>query len=111
MFYLKVEIIYSIITIYNFFEVIALKIKDSFLLKDVAGKVIVVPTGKATLDFNAIITLNETGAFLFKKMQERDMTEAELVDALLAEYDVPREIAEADVANFVANILGSGITE
>ena len=53
-----------------------MKIKDSFLMKTVAGKVIVVPVGNATLDFNAVVTLNDSGAFLFSLLQKSDMSEA-----------------------------------
>ncbi len=90
---------------------IVLKIKDNFLLKEVAGKTIVVPVGKATLDFNAIITLNETGAFLFAKLQEKDMTEEDLVAALASEYDVSEEIAAADIKKFVKSVIDSGVAE
>lgn len=88
-----------------------MKIKDTFLLKNVAGKTIVVPVGKATLDFNAIITLNETGAFLFAKLQEKDMTEAELISALLEEYDVSEEQAKSDIERFVKSITDAGVVE
>ncbi len=88
-----------------------MKIKDTFLLKNVAGKTIVVPVGKATLDFNAIITLNETGAFLFAKLQEKDMTETELIDALLEEYDVSKEQATSDIERFVKSITDAGVVE
>lgn len=88
-----------------------MKIKDTFLLKNVAGKTIVVPVGKATLDFNAIITLNETGAFLFAKLQEKDMTESELISALLEEYDVSEEQAKNDIERFVKSITDAGVVE
>ena len=88
-----------------------MKIKENFLLKEVAGKTIVVPVGKATLDFNAIITLNETGAFLFSKLQEKDMTEEDLVNALTSEYDVSADVASADIKKFVESIKTAGVTE
>ena len=43
-----------------------MKIKDNFILRKVADSYVVVPVGKLTLDFNGIINLNETGAFLFE---------------------------------------------
>ena len=88
-----------------------MKIKDSFLMKTVAGKVIVVPVGNATLDFNAVVTLNDSGAFLFSLLQKSDMSEAELADALLGEYDVDRETAEKDIARFIEKISNAGMME
>ena len=47
-----------------------MKIKKDFILRKVADSYVVVPVGKLTLDFNGIINLNETGAFLFGLLQE-----------------------------------------
>ena len=41
-----------------------MKIKDGYMVREVAGSQIVVPVGERTVDFNGIITLNETAAFL-----------------------------------------------
>jgi hypothetical protein len=56
-----------------------------------------------------MVRLNETGAFLWKALAERDMTEEELVDAILAEYDVSREIASRDVHRVVETLCENGI--
>ncbi len=88
-----------------------MKIKDSFLMKTVAGKIIVVPVGNATLDFNAVVSLNDSGAFLFSLLQQKDCTEDELIEALLDEYDVSREIAEKDIARFIEKITDAGMME
>ena len=57
-----------------------------------------------------MICLTETAAFLFAMLQE-EHTEAELVDALLAEYDVDRETATKDVREFVEQMESVGILE
>ena len=80
-------------------------------MKTVAGKTIVVPVGNATLDFNAVVTLNDSGAFLFSLLQKSDMNEAQLADALVGEYEVDRETAEKDIARFVAKISDAGMME
>ena len=59
-----------------------MKIKDNFLLRKVADSYVVVPVGKLTLDFNGIITLNETGAFLFEQLQKGAERE-DLIENLL----------------------------
>ena len=80
-----------------------MKIKDGFLLRQVGGNNVVVPVGAQAVDFRCIITLNEVGAFLWQKMAV-DCTVADLVEALLAEYDVTADIATADVERFVASL-------
>ncbi len=77
-----------------------MKIKAGFMLRSVAGQNVVVPVGSAAIDFNGMINLNESGAFLWKTL-EGGATEAELVSALLTEYDAPEDIALRDVKAFI----------
>lgn len=46
-----------------------MKIKPDFLLRKVAENYVVVPVGTAMVDFNGMINLNETGAFLWEKLE------------------------------------------
>lgn len=79
-----------------------MKIKEGFLLRQVAGQAVVLPTG-GDLDLNMMITLNDTGAFLWEKLQN-DCDEATLVSALLAEYDVDEPTARVCVESFVKKL-------
>lgn len=83
-----------------------MKIKDGFILRSVAGQTVVLPTGDE-LDLNMMITLNETGTFLWEHLQT-ETDEKALVAALLAEYDVDAETAAAAVAGFVAKLENNG---
>lgn len=80
-----------------------MKIKEGFVLREVAGNFIVVAIGDSVKQFNGVINLNETGAFLWKAL-EKGATEEQLVDTLLAEYEVEKEIAEKDVQAFVEKL-------
>ena len=62
-----------------------------------------VAVGEAVKEFNGVINLNETGAFLWKILQE-GATEEQLLNALLEEYEVEKELAEKDVKAFVAKL-------
>lgn len=83
-----------------------MKLKDGFILRSVAGQSVVLPTG-GDLDLNMMITLNDTGAFLWEKL-ENETTEENLVIALLAEYDVDEATAKAAVAAFVEKLENNG---
>ena len=50
-----------------------MKIKDGYLHREVAGNIIVVPVGEASMNFNGMINLNETGAFLWKLFEKVQM--------------------------------------
>ena len=76
-----------------------MKIKDGFILREVAGSYIVVAVGERVKTFNGIINLNETGAFLWKTA-EKDASEDALVTALLNEYEVDEQTARKDVKAF-----------
>ena len=86
-----------------------MKMKDGFLLRQVAGQTVVLPIG-GDMDLNLMITLNDTGAFLWGKLQE-ETDEAALVAALLAEYDVDEATAKQAVTAFLAKLNENGFLE
>ena len=85
-----------------------MKIKDGFILRQVADNYLVVAVGDAVKDFNGIINLNETGAFLWKIL-ESGATEEELVKKLTEEYDVDEETAKKDVGKFVSKLAEANL--
>ena len=87
-----------------------MKIKDDFILRKVADSYVVVPVNKMTLDFNGIINLNETGAFLFELLQKGAERE-DLIDKMLEEYDVDRAKAEADIDIFIQKVRDADVLE
>ena len=87
-----------------------MKIKENFLLRQVAGSWLVMPIGQEMLDFNGIITLNETGAFLWQRLQEGADIE-ELATALTGEYKVSLEEARADIKEFCGKLTRFGCIE
>lgn len=87
-----------------------MKIKKDFILRKVADSYVVVPVGKMTLDFNGIINLNETGAFLFGILQ-RGAQRDELISKMLEEYDVSPERAAADIDTFLEKVKEADVLE
>ena len=87
-----------------------MKIKKDFILRKVADSYVVVPVGKLTLDFNGIINLNETGAFLFELLQEGAEKE-DLLRKMLEEYDVTPEKAAADIDVFLKKVEEADVLE
>lgn len=83
-----------------------MKLKEGFLMRSVAGQVVVLPSGDE-LDLNMMITLNETGAFLWERLQS-ETDENALVAALLAEYEVDEETARKAVQAFVQKLNDNG---
>lgn len=87
-----------------------MKIKNGYMQREVAGEAVVVPTGEATLNFQGIISLNETGALLWKEL-EQGCEKKDLVQALLDEYEVDAETAEKDVNEFLKRADDAGLID
>lgn len=85
-----------------------MKIDKQFILRRIAGDYVIIPTGKTTLDFNGLITVNEQGAFLWERLRQ-EVTQQELVAALLSEYEVDEATASADVEEFLAILRQCGM--
>ena len=85
-----------------------MKIKDGFILREVAGSYLVVAVGARVKEFNGMVNLNETGAFLWKLL-EKGVEKEEMINALLSEYDVKAEVAAADVNAFTAKLAEAGL--
>lgn len=87
-----------------------MKIKKGFMLRSVGGRNIVVAVGNAAAEFNGMITLNDSGAFLWKRLS-KGSTYDELVLAMLAEYDVSEETAKKDIDVFLENVRKAGLID
>ena len=87
-----------------------MKIKDGFILRKVPGMNLVMPTGKNVKSFNGSLMLNDTGAFIFERLQKGGGPE-EIAQALTREYDVALETARTDVQNTAASLMEAGVAE
>ena len=87
-----------------------MKIKEGFILRNVAGSNVVVPVGQATVDFNGMMSLKDTGAFLFDKLT-KGTTEEQLIRDLMDEYSIDKELATKDVKDFIEKVESEGLFE
>lgn len=87
-----------------------MKINENFVLRQVADTWVVLPLGEATVNFNGMLTLNESGVVLWRALEQGGDREC-LADALAAEYEVSREQALTDADAFVAKLKEVGCIE
>lgn len=85
-----------------------MKIKKGFMLRSVGGRNIVVAIGKASEEFNGLITLNESGAFLWKILSD-GCTYDELLQKMLDTYEVTEMTARAGIDQFLENVRSAGL--
>ena len=87
-----------------------MRIKDGFLLREVAGNYVVIATGEDALEFNSIVTINEIGAFIWNKITEGKDADA-IADAITGEYSVDRDTALKDTNDFINQLKEAKIIE
>lgn len=73
-----------------------MRLKDDLILRHIGNDYIIVEPGQDQIDLSKVYTLNETAAWLWEELKGRDFLLTDVVDALLGQYEVDRETAEAD---------------
>jgi len=89
-----------------------MKIKEGFVLRNVCGEHVIIAEGLENIDFSRLVTLNETGVWIWEKASALgDFTAEQLAEALCQEYDVDQAQAVADVENLLRQWNELGMTE
>ena len=87
-----------------------MKVQKEFILREIAGDYVIIPTGKTVLTFNGLITVNEVGADLWKMLQT-EVTFDDLLKGILETYDVDEETAREDIQEFLNTLIEGGILD
>lgn len=88
-----------------------MRIKKGFELRDVCGEKVIVASGLENIDFSKIISLNESAAYLWEKLQGADFSVQDAADRLTEGYDVSPETALTDAGELLARWRELGIVE
>lgn len=78
-------------------------IRKQLVKRTIAGDVILVPVGDASLELKGLLTLNETGERMWDLLPQCDSEEA-LVRQMLTEYEVDEATLRADVGEFLDSL-------
>ena len=84
-----------------------MRVSKDFILRQIADEYMLVPIGQAATRFNGLISMNEIGHFIFTALAE-DTTEEQVVDQIIAEYDVDRATAGQDLGEFLQQLRQLG---
>ncbi len=81
-----------------------MKQNRNMILRNIAGTNVIIPVGQGVVDSNAMIKINETGAFILSQLETKSTVE-QLLDALINEYqpenDEEIEILKNDLTAFI----------
>ena len=87
-----------------------MKAKKGFNLREVCGEQIIVAEGKENIDFSNIISMNESSAYLWKKVQQMEsFTADDLAQLLTEQYEVEYEVALNDATTLADQWVEAGI--
>ena len=87
-----------------------MKIVKEFILREIAGECVLVPTGATTQEFNGLITLSDTARFIWEHIEQADSLE-DMVQKILEEYEIDEETARKDAIAFISQLLGAGFVQ
>ena len=88
-----------------------MKTIEGFKLRKLGNEYILVGESMSLINFNKMITLNETAAFLWKEAEKGPFDATSLTKALCAEYDVAEDKAMQDVQATIASWKEAGVIE
>ena len=87
-----------------------MKIRKGFVLREVAGTIVVVPTGQLLDEFPEVITLTKSAKFVWELLKE-DTTQEEILHKVVEKYKIDKERAQNDLKKFIKELQQKNIIE
>lgn len=87
-----------------------MRIKQGFVMRNIAGQAVAIATGEASKSFHGMVKLNGTGADIWRGVEE-GLDEAAIAERFAAKYEVDPERAREDVDAFIARMREAGLVE
>lgn len=86
-----------------------MKLNKDLILREVGGEYMIVNPFTDTVDMTQVYSLNETAAWLWKQMEDKEFTVTDLVAVLREEYEVDKQTATTDLTELCQQWLETGI--
>ncbi|MBQ8712620.1 MAG: PqqD family protein [Prevotella sp.] len=88
-----------------------MKTKQGFRLRNICGENVIVAEGIDNIDFSKIISMNESAAYLWQKVEGQPFTVEDLTRLLCEEYDIDEATAHKDSETVAQQWIEAGIAE
>lgn len=75
-----------------------MKIIEGFRLRHVMGQATIVGEGAGQINFNKLVTLNPSAAYLWQSVENKEFTVEDLAGLLADHYGIPVAMATEDAA-------------
>lgn len=86
-----------------------MKFKPGFELRDICGEKVVIATGIENIDFNQMIALNESAAYLWQQVADKEFNADTLTQLLCQKYEVDEATAQTDAENLISEWTKQGL--
>lgn len=87
-----------------------MRIAKEFILREIAGECVLVPTGATTQEFNGLITMTDTAKFIWENLERAESLE-EMIQMVCEVYEIDEETAKQDTIEFLTQLLQAGFIE
>ena len=88
-----------------------MKIKEGFRMRKLGREHIVVAEGSSLVNFNKMVSFNDTAAYLWEALSGKEFTVEDIKQLLLEKYEVDEEVAGADAARLARSWAETGLVE
>ncbi len=88
-----------------------MRVKKGFRLRTVGKEYIIAGEGLEHVDFNKLISLNASAAYLWQEIEGKDFDVQHLAELLTTKYDIPAQQALDDSNDIAKNWIDAGIVE
>ena len=88
-----------------------MKIKEGFVLRQMCGENIVAGEGLQHINFNKLLSLNESAAYLWKELVGKEFTQEEMAELLIVRYGIDKQLAMTDSENLMKVWTEVGVAE
>lgn len=88
-----------------------MKIKEGFKKRELCGEYIIVAEGAKNVNYNKMIVLNKSAAYLWDEVEGCEFSIGRLAELLVSRYGIASSVAEKDAENIVRQLEEAGITE
>lgn len=88
-----------------------MKLVEGFRLRDVMGQATVIGEGVGQVDFNKLITLNESAAYLWESVAGNEFDIDTLADLLIERYSIDEALAKKDAEAIASKWVEIGLAE
>lgn len=88
-----------------------MRIKSGFELRKICRENIVISHGLNNINFTKVVSLNESAAFIWDNIKDKDFTLDDMVNLIMTEYDVDDETARKDCSQLLTQWKEVGYIE